>query len=241
MSTPHPLVSILIPVFNEEKILEQTALRLHDYLKKLDIKHEILVTSNGSTDKTVSIGKKLDDEYSWFRFFSIPQKSVGKAFANGVKEAKGEYIISQDADLSSDIEFILHAVGLLQYCDMVIGSKSFGSQRRTLLRVLGSQVYILITQVWLGLAMTDFSMGAKAFRRSSVLPAVDYIDNWTGYILEIYLYLREKGMRVVQIGVDCKDERKSRFNIFHEGFYRYGHLYRCIQKLKDPKSWYHHV
>lgn len=235
------LTSILIPVYNEELILEKNVLRLHDYLSKLEIKHEIIVTSNGSTDKTISIGERLASNHSWFHFFHLPEKSVGKAFANGVKQAQGEFIVCQDADLSSDIEFILHAIGLLEYSDMVIGSKSFGHQRRTLLRILGSQVYILITQVWLHLAITDFSMGAKAFRRSSVLPIVDYIDHWTGYILEIYLYLRQKGMRIVQIGVDCNDERKSRFNIIHEGFYRYRHLYRCFKKLKDPKSWYHLV
>jgi hypothetical protein len=53
------------------------------------------------------------------------------------------------------------------------------------------------------------------------------------------LYFRIHNRRVVQIGVDCEDRRKSRFNLFHEGFYRYSHLYHCFKELRNRSSWYY--
>jgi hypothetical protein len=129
----------------------------------------------------------------------------------------------------------------LDHCEMVIGSKTFGSQRRTPLRILGSQLYVMFTQLFFGLAITDFSMGAKAFRRSAIRPALQFTDRWTGYVLELALFLNHRGRRIIQLGVDCNDTRKSRFSLLHEGLYRYSHLWRCFKKMKDPASWYNQV
>ncbi len=220
------MLSLLIPVYNEEAILAANAEKVHAFLESRGIAHEILVTSNGSTDGTNELGRKLAARYSWFRFFELPERGAGRAFVLGVKEARGEFLVTLDADLSSRLDFILHANDLLNHADMVVGSKTMGSQRRTLLRIFGSQLYIMITQAFFDLTISDYSIGAKAFRREAVLPFLDSLDPWTGFIFELCLHFKNDGKIILQIGVACEDSRASKFSLLHEGFYRFAHLFR---------------
>jgi glycosyltransferase involved in cell wall biosynthesis len=232
------MISILIPVFNEEAILESSITRLRQFANENGVEHEIIVISNGSTDRTNEIGSRLARENQGFKFLTLDRRSVGEAFVRGVKEARFEHIVTVDADLSSDLVFICHASMLLKFCDAVIGSKTLGTQRRTWPRVLASQAYILIAQLFFNLPITDYSMGCKAFKKSQIERALPYIDRWTGYILDLCLFLTKSNRKMVQIGVDCIDNRKSRFNLIHEGIYRYSHLFRTWLKYRKPGSWY---
>jgi len=235
------MISIVIPVFNEEQILEDSISRLSEWLRMRTEPFEVLVVDNGSTDRTPQIAEELEKTYSWFRFFQIPQKSVGKAFAKGVREARYPYIISLDCDLSVDLIFIQYAESLLKYSAMVVGSKTLGSQKRSFIRVLGSQFYLFVTQVLFNMTITDFSMGAKGYRKDLILPVLDKIDWWTAYVFEICVWLIHHKKTVIQVGVACEDLRKSRFNIWHEGFYRYSNLFRVWKELKKPDSWFNRI
>ena len=87
------------------------------------------------------------------------------------------------------------------------------------------------------LTISDYSMGAKAFRREVALPVLKHLDDWTGYMFELCFYLQTHGRKVIQIGIDCNDQRPSRFNLLHEGMYRYAHLFRCWRKSRNTDSW----
>jgi len=235
-------ISILIPIFNEEAILAPSVEKLRDYLAKTAIQGEILLLDNGSTDRTPAIGQELASKYPPgnklpVRYFRIDKKGPGLSFQQGVREAKNEYLVTLDADLSSDLAFIQHAALLLPQVDAVIGAKTFGRQRRTFLRVLGSQTFILCSQFLFDIPVADFSMGTKGFRRSKILPVVGYLDHWTGYILELVLYHSVHNLKAIQVSVDCNDTRQSRFNLIHEARYRFRHLWRMRTLLNDSTSW----
>jgi glycosyltransferase involved in cell wall biosynthesis len=233
------MLSVLIPVYNEETILESSVLTVHNYLEERAVIHEIIVANNGSTDGTKNIGERLAQEYPWLHFYTLSERGVGKAFVESVKRAKGEYLLSLDIDLSSELTFIDFAQDLLDYCDMVVGSKTMGNQRRTVMRVLASQMYILFSQVFFQLTISDYSIGCKAYKKSAIVNALSHLDHWTGYVFELCLFLRLRGKRVLQVGIDCDDTRKSHFSLLHEGVYRYSHLFRCFRRLKDKTSWLH--
>ncbi len=233
------MLSILIPVYNEEEILESSVTAVHEYLVARGIEHEIVVASNGSTDNTEQIGRSLGDKYSWFRFFHMGERGVGRAFCYAAEKARGEILISLDIDLPADLKFIDYSVDLLKYCDMVVGSKTMGDQRRRLSRILGSVLYILFAQILFRLTISDYAPSTKAFRKSAVLPLIQHLDSWTGYVFELCVYFKLHDRRIVQIGVDCKDFRKSKFNLIHEGLFRYWHLFRCWRLVKNRNSWIH--
>lgn len=232
------LVTIFIPVYNEQEILTESAERVHTYLAERHILHEVLVVSNGSTDDTNRIGRALAQRYDWFRFTELPERGVGAAFVTGVKQARGEMLVSLDIDLSFEMRFIEYALDLLCYADMVVGSKTMGRQRRSFTRVIGSQLYILVAQLGFGMTVSDYSPGCKAYRRSCLLPILEHIDRWTAYVFELCLYLHTHDRRVIQVGVECNDHRVSRFNLLHEGFYRYAHLWRCWRALRSKEAWF---
>ncbi len=235
------ILTIFIPVFDEEEILARSVTRVHEYLSERGLGHEILVVDNGSGDRTAEIGRELAEKNPWLKFYRIEERGPGRAFKVGVRNASGGNIVTLDVDLSSELTFIDYAVTLLNYADMVVGSKTMGNQRRTFVRIVGSQLYILFTQWFFDLTISDFSIGSKAFRREAILPALDHLDGWTGHIFELCVYLKQRGRRIIQIGIDCNDTRKSHFSLIHEGFYRYRHLYRVWRKLREPGSWLRNV
>ena len=237
MNDGSPFISVLIPVLNESDILKSSIIKVHDYLVDRQISHEIIVVSNGSTDSTQQIGLACTKEFDWVRFFHLPEKGVGSAFVLAVKEAKGDLLVSLDVDLSFDLRFIRYAIDLLQYADMVVGSKTMGRQRRSLLRVIPSQCYILLAQVLFGLTVSDYSIGCKAYRKDAILNALPFIESWTGYVFELCLYLHFRDRRIIQVGVDCDDRRKSHFSLLHEGFHRYAHMYKCWRLMRSADSW----
>lgn len=224
------LISVLIPVYNEEEIISQNSKKLVDFLRESGLEFEILIVSNGSTDATEILGRSLEAEYPEIRFFSLPEKGVGRAFSLGVKSASGDYVISVDMDLSIDLDFIKSAAVLLNKNDIVVGSKKMGSQDRPFWRKAGSTAFILTARLLLGLSFEDYSIAAKAYRRSNILKYLNKIDYGTSYVLDIIYFTLGNGGEAVEIPVRCEDFRASKFNLLNEAVYRFKNLFQLWWK-----------
>jgi len=219
-------VSFIIPVYNEGDILINNCIYLLKFIKTLDVSFEIIIGSNGSTDKTNSLGYALAEENHQIRFFSLPQKGVvGSVFIKAVEISRYDKLISLDIDLTVNLSFIIHSIELLDKYDLVIGSKKAGKETRSWLRRLGSSTYIWLVKKSLELEFTDYSIGAKAYQRSAILPLIDKIDARTGYVLTLIYYLNKNRHPIVQIPIICNDHRESKFDLFREGLYRFSHLF----------------
>lgn len=216
--------SILIPVYNEERVLEENVDKLVKYLKNLKEEYEILICSNGSTDNTNKIGKQLENKYERLKFFTIPQKGVGGAFKINAKHAKYEKLVSLDMDLSIDLNFINKVRKLLDEYDVVVGSKKMGRQKRSLIRKIISDGYIKLVKLLLGLNYRDYSIAAKAYHKSKIKKYLDNVDYGSSYVMEIIYHIKNNNNKIKEVPVLCEDKRKSKFNIFHEIFYRFKNL-----------------
>ena len=226
--------SVFIPVYNEQDILVPNTERLITHLDGYGVDYEIIIGSNGSNDRTPNLGNMLSHRHTRIRFFHIKEKGVGDAFKQGIAMARYEAVVSLDMDLSINLSFIGEALEFLEANhDVVIGSKKAGDEKRSVFRRLGSDLFILTARVLLGLPFEDYSIGAKAYKRDVVLEYNHRIDAGTSYVLNIvYLACRDK-RRVIEIPVRCEDYRESRFNIIHEGLYRFYQLFRLwwVEKL----------
>ncbi len=220
-------VSVLIPVYNEVKILEENSLHLLKLLERQNLTFEIIIGSNGSDDGTDVIGARLAKKYAQIRFFSFPKRGVvGRVFKEAVRTAQYEKILSLDIDLTIDLSFISEAIKLLDVVEMVIGSKKSGRESRMWMRRLGSNLYIWVVKNLMGLGFSDYSIGAKAYRRSAIWPYLNKIDAKTGYVLTLTYFLQKHGSRLKQIPVYCNDFRTSKFRLIEEGVYRFIHVLR---------------
>ncbi len=218
--------SIFIPLYNEQDIIEDNIARLTTYLHEHEINAEIILGSNGSTDSTPEIIDNLSKQNTAIRSFHLDKKGPGTAFVQGVKMASNEFIISQDADLAVELDFIPLALDFLGKCDMVIGCKRMRIQNRSFIRTLASNFFIFTAATVLGAAAADFSIGAKAYRRSFVLAHAERLDPWTAYVLELFYYAIEEKRRVAEVPVECMDTRDSHFKLSAEAFYKFKHLFR---------------
>ncbi|MEA3492771.1 MAG: glycosyltransferase family 2 protein [Candidatus Margulisiibacteriota bacterium] len=223
---------INIPIYNEEAILVKNIERLIDFLDKLKTDYEIIIVSNGSTDKSILLGEGLQDKHSRVKFFSLPKKGVGRAFRTAVEAAKYGHIISLDADLSVDLSFIKEANTLLENNVMVIGSKIMGSQKRSFMRKIGSGIYIYFTKLFFRVSLHDFSIGAKGFQRGFVLKNIEAIDQHTSYVLNLAHAATREGEKVTEIPIKCIDLRRSRFNLLTEALYRFSMLFKLALRKK---------
>ena len=110
-----PMITIMIPAHNEEVMIEETITYLFENLNYTN--YEILVMNDGSTDKTAEIIQRLQEKYSRLRTINIiKNKGKAHAFNIGMHFAKGEYILSNDANtipepdaLMKYMNFFIHA------------------------------------------------------------------------------------------------------------------------------------
>src|SRR3954471_2682424 len=118
-----PHVSIVIPVYNEEAILEAAVKDLIDRLRAFDFTYELILAENGSRDRTVAIAEELSQRFPQLRAFSLGEPNYGKALKRGILEARGELVICDEIDLC-DVRFYDQALPILERreAQMVIGS-----------------------------------------------------------------------------------------------------------------------
>lgn len=229
-------VTIFIPVFNEESILESQIKKLVIHLQELDFPYEIIIGSNGSFDKTVLILETLKRDIPCLDFFHIPMKAVGRAFRMGLKAARFNRVISLDIDLSIDLSFIKRAYHLLEISHVVVGSKITGNQRRSVLRKTASNAFIFCARTLLGLSYSDYSIAAKAYRKDAISAYLPHMDDKTFYVTEILFRAFRDGKTLTEIPVDCNDTRPSRFNLIHEGWYKFSRLFTLYFTEKFRKN-----
>ena len=223
-------ITILVPVYNEEGLLVKNTLRLLAFLDSLKRPYEVILGSNGSTDRTVNLAGELSKAHDSVRFFHLEPKGVGRAFREGVRMAAYDRVITVDMDLSIDLDFIPEACRMLDHSDMVIGSKITGEQQRSWSRKAASNLFIRLAGRLLHINYHDYSIAAKGYHKSLVERYLEHIDDHTFYVVEIVCRASRDGCRILEIPVNCVDMRESRFNLFHEGLYKFGNLFRLWLK-----------
>ena len=125
-----PVLSIVIPAYNEEAFLGTLIERILAVpVEKLGFTKEILVVNDGSRDETAEIARSFADRYREVRSFSQDNQGKGKAVRHGIREATGDYILVQDADLEYDPQDYLALLEGLRQADVVYGSRTLGQRR----------------------------------------------------------------------------------------------------------------
>lgn len=227
-----PDYTVFIPVLDEEAILEANTLSLLAFLRALGREFELIIGSNGSSDRTPALGAELERNHPEVRFFHLDQKGPGRAFARAVGMAASDRVVTLDMDLSTNLDFVPRALGLLDEHAVVVGSKRQGRQERSLTRILGSGSYIFCARLLLGMPYQDYSIGSKGFRVELLRRCAAAIDWNTAYVGNLIYCAHRAGLSVVEIPVTCHDTRNSRFRLGHEGLYRFAWLGRLFWQTR---------
>ena len=104
-----PLLSIIVPAFNEQSLVELHVEKIIDYLRTLEDEFawELIIVNDGSVDETNVIAEKIASRYENVIALHHPQNfGLGQAFKFGFNNTHGDYVITMDIDLSYDVEHI---------------------------------------------------------------------------------------------------------------------------------------
>ncbi len=124
-----PLISIIIPVFNESKTVAAVIKRIND----LPVAKEIIVVDDGSTDGSKEIIAALAKQYAFSLITHSPNKGKGASVLAAVKLATGKYLIVEDSDMELNPQDILKMLGMIRTknVDMVNGNRQATCTRNT--------------------------------------------------------------------------------------------------------------
>jgi hypothetical protein len=131
MTAQAPHFTLVIPIYNEENILEASVVELVERLGTLGKTYEIVLAENGSIDRTLAIAGELSRRFPQVRYFSTGEPgngNYGKALRRAILEARGEFVLCDEIDLC-DVGFHRAALDLLERreVDLVIGSSARSS------------------------------------------------------------------------------------------------------------------
>lgn len=157
-------ISIVVPAFNEAESLPELHAALRTALDPLDQAYEILVIDDGSTDGTLDVVRRLNSRDPRVRGISF-RRNFGKsaALAVGFAEARGDFIVTMDADLQDDPEEVPKLLARLEDgFDLVSGWKQ--NRQDPISKTVPSRFFNAVTSAASGLKLHDFNCGLKAYR-----------------------------------------------------------------------------
>ena len=216
MTVDEPAISIVIPIHDEEPILHAAVVDLRERLSEVGYDWELILAENGSRDNTVAVANELARKYPNITVLNFPSPNYGAALRQGLRAARGEFIICDEIDLC-DTDFHWQALALLSNpnVDMVLGSKllSGASDERPFLRHVSSQLYSALLRRGLGFRGTD-THGLKAVRRSSILPVLDAcIVDRDVFASELVIRSERASLNILEIPIRVMEKRPPTINL----------------------------
>ena len=193
-----PKISIIVPVYNEEKTLEQVI----QSVKAIPIDKEIIVVDDGSRDKTPEILKSMEKQVDVICYHAVNQ-GKGAAIRTGIQKATGEYILIQDADLEYDPEDypkLLHPIERKKAI-VVYGSRFTGEHRNMLFyHWIGNRFLTLMTNILYNSTLSDMETGYKLIQ-TDLIKKMKLRSNRFGFEPEITAKILKQGIRIYEVPI----------------------------------------
>jgi dolichyl-phosphate beta-glucosyltransferase len=211
-------LSVIIPAYNEEKRLPKTLGEINDYLKKQNFESEIIVVSDGSTDRTCEIVENLKNQISNLKLICERiNRGKGYGVKIGMLNAKGKYRLFTDADNSTPISEIEKFWPEFEKgADVVIASRDLKGAildpPQTLFRRFVGEVFKYLRKIIVGLwEIQDTQCGFKCFRGEAaekIFPNCK-IERFA-FDPEVLLIAKKMGFKIKEIPVYWKNDLRSK-------------------------------
>jgi len=212
-------LSIIIPMLNEEHRIEKTISEIKDYLSKKKFSYEVIFVDDGSTDNTISVAERLSSKLNHRIISYRPNRGKGYALKTGFKDARGDYILFMDADLSTSItEFEKFLPLINNETEIIIGSrKTKGAKlvkKQHMIRQKLGEGFTLLSNIFTGAKVSDYTCGFKLFRKDvgKKIFKMQRIERW-GYDTEILFLARKYGYKIAEVPVYWTNDDRTKVNL----------------------------
>jgi glycosyltransferase involved in cell wall biosynthesis len=212
-----PLLSVIVPVYNEAKTIRQ----ILDKIQAVNIDKEIIVVDDGSSDGTENVLREI--KYSDLRIINhSSNRGKGAAFLTGLSYAKGEFIIIQDADLEYDPNDYLKLMDAIKQgnIDIVLGARFTKGYRGLIIHKLGNRLITGLLNLLFNKRLNDCFTCYKLFRKDTI-KALDLKEQSFTIETEIVAKAIKKGLRILEIPVS-----------YHPRSYSEGKKIRCRDGIR---------
>jgi glycosyltransferase involved in cell wall biosynthesis len=202
-------LSVLVPVYNEERTLEEVVGRVCAF----PITKEIILVDDGSKDHSRKILERLEqvnkaanDPLNQIRVFFQPfNQGKGAALKTALSHATGDIILIQDADLEYDPKDYPVLLEPIQFglADVVYGSRFAGGGAHRVLffwHSVGNRLLTLLSNMLTNLNLSDMEVGYKVFR-AQVLEGIELKSRRFGFEPEITMKLAKKRCRFYEVPI----------------------------------------
>lgn len=233
-------VSLVIPAYNESKIVLETIHTVSAKLAQLAKDYEVIIVDDGSTDGMADLVYSCGDPHIRLESYS-PNCGKGRAVRVGMLAARGDIVLCTDADLAYGVD--VFAVILEQFrtsnADLVIGSRRLngeGYKNYPPLRVLASKCFGLLARMMSGLAY-DTQCGIKGYRRQAARKIFSKCTT-DGFSFDFEALIRadKLGLRVEQIPVSVINFRESKVNVIRDSALMFQDVFRIRQTVRREMS-----
>lgn len=202
-------LTILMPCLNEAETLEICIKKAKKSLEENNIKGEVLIADNGSTDGSQEIAER-----NGARVIHVPVKGYGSALIEGTKQAYGKYIIMGDADDSYDFSNIMPYVEKLREgYELVMGNRFQGGIEKGAMpwshKYIGTPVLSFIGRLFYKSNIGDFNCGMRGYDRDAILK-LDLKTTGMEYASEMIVQATLNNIKIAEVPTTLKKDGRSR-------------------------------
>jgi len=212
-------ISILVPVYGSEQILEDSHREFSRAIKRVTDDYEIIFMVDGSPDNSEKLLKGIAEKDDHVRVFSHkPNRGLGYTLRRLFEEATGEYVIYFDADshLCFDLAHLAPVVEKAQDADATIVSRYMLNPILPFHRWLASESYYYLNRILFGIEIRDIGSGFVVMRKAA-LDEIELHSDGFEIHTEIFVKLAKKGFKVIEIPLPYKHWPGGSFRFMRHG------------------------
>jgi len=220
----NPFLSVVIPAYNEALRIGSTLEKVRQYLDTRSYPCELILVDDGSRDETPRLLADFCTRYPAARVLrNEPNRGKGYTVRRGVLDARGEFVLFADADLSSPIEEANKLLAALEStgADAAVGSRALDRRligiHQPWRREFAGRVFNRIVRFFTGLKIQDTQCGMKLFRRATTRRAFELQQvAGFGFDPELLFLIARGGGRIVEVPVRWNDSPATKVRFLHD-------------------------
>ena len=220
-------LSIIIPIYNEEKSILKLYQKLKKVLSNLSMQYEIIAINDGSIDNSYKVLKEISQNDDIFKVINF-RKNFGQtaAISAGIDASKGEIIIPMDADLENRPEDIPNLLNKLnEGYDVVSGWRKDRWKESFFTRRLTSYIANWLISKIVGLKLHDYGCTMKVYRRN-IIKDIKFYGDMHRFIPAYAVWY---GAKIVEVPIDYKPREHG------ESKYGIGRTFRVLLDILTVK------